>query len=252
MKKTVFQILILLFFSILFINLRAQPSGYVGKRFFFGLGTNINYAIMQPNNRGRCAANVIDYGEGIGQLMAFSFINSAHMEYILGEKFSMGAKALYWETKFRLNPIDYYDMSNPQFINSYYPEHTDLGQVYTKGAGIYFKLYRLPYAPLGRYYKFSLTLLNSVSSVQNSAIPDSIKQIYGNDKAFNQFSISYSVGKQSIIYNRFILSSGVEIGTMFPQFLMERETSSNMEVMAGAKIFNAFLLSYSIGISFLP
>jgi hypothetical protein len=260
-RKYTYQLIVLAFAVNLIIGQSfAQLSGYQGKKFSFGYGSNLGYAVFNKNSEG-----VSLFGSGqsvdmpIRMFETFNYKHQAQMELVYNSNSIVGLQMSYGLTQFRaLKSNDNYDYNN----SNYTIGHDIYSKMKIATFGIYIKKFSTKTAPIGRYYSLKLSMLRYKPDFESielpGGFPKSIKSIFNTYSTSIVFALS--VGKSRIYYNHLIVDSNFEFGLPFvmPGFgssLNLDYSTTNFEKQINTRMNNRlwgnFLLNVNVNVSLL-
>ena len=264
MKKTnkIFQLIVLAFVINIYIGSSfAQLSGYQGKKFSFGYGSNIGYAVFNKNSEG---ISLFGSDQSVDMPLrmfeTFNYKHQAQMELVYNSSSAVGFQMSYGLTQFNaLKSSDKYDYYN----NSFSVGHDIYSKMKIATFGVYLKKFTTKTAPIGRYYTFKLSLLRYKSDFESVEFPaDFPKNV---TSTFNEYKntiiFAFSTGKSRIYFNNFIVDSNFEFGLPFvmPGFgtslNLDYFSTTNFEKQINTRMNNRlwgnFMLNVNVNISLL-
>ena len=225
-----------------------QASGYMGKKLLVTGEVSFLNALFNPNH---------NMNQGLRKF-AFNLRATADLDYVVARNSSVGATfdvfvtgaAFDWQT-------DKYDELLVQDIGPNF-QHSRISGY---GYGINYKIFRNPaksgIAPVGSYVKIDLMLLDTrLRPFDNSA--DATHSF--SDQFFTP-AISFTLGRQRILWDFLILRTGIQVGIVpmgispYLQNLgdgIERGTQQQeLRAHAEARLMTYYLLNVNFGVGFL-
>ncbi|MDQ3192670.1 MAG: hypothetical protein M3Q58_13840 [Bacteroidota bacterium] len=230
MKKI---ILIFLCQFLVLISFAQEISGYQGKRLSVNLDSYIFPAVRNPTSEFNPPS-----------FFSFNKRRSIGVDYVISRSSSVGM--------------------NFQFLNTGFAfKHYDnrRGAIAAKNVGFYIKSFHdNDIAPLGLYSKFELLYLtyNVLYSEERvfKNYPEENRPKLSNLSPYSAWLFSYSIGKQTILYNRLILNASIQTALNGKLAMSKLEgagpgSRDYIQDITQARLFSAYLLNLNFGVGFL-
>lgn len=251
MKKIAF-----LFFLIVVINSNAQVAGYMGKRFSFGYENYFFIAFAGPTVHHSNRTTPTGFN-----LLGINNVHCLNFDYVIKNNKSICFSFQHFKTG-----LDY--RIHPHYDGAYYTGDLRKPAVLiSNNIGVGLKIFKRGYvAPVGRYLKIELLLLLYDIKYNNVQFklsdPYSSAEVYvsrGNGNYnFSNYSISFALGKQKILYNKIILDYGIRMalkpGIFFTTWNDNDTRNSTKETFdfdAQYRILRQQFFNFKVGIGFL-
>ncbi|MCW3104173.1 MAG: hypothetical protein JWO09_2613 [Bacteroidetes bacterium] len=190
----------------------AQIPGYLGKRLMVGYSNNFFLSTVDPT------ASSYDLG--------MNTTHSLNVEYTIKNRTNICASFQMFRTGIAVNTgfIEYRTTSSGSTTvktYTYYPIPDAPMVMKTKCLALGFKFFkRGSFAPLGKYRKLEAVLMFSNISYQ----PLTFRYIQGNktgraslgsgNYSYKEFAVTYTLGRQRILFDRLVVDYGVQFGFM--------------------------------------
>src|ERR1043165_1478960 len=243
---------VLFIFLLLSVSSYAQVPGYMGKRFIVGYGVNMLPSFsptIKSYNGGVNLSHIVSLEYGIKNRTAFC------LSY----------------QRFRTGMYDLNDIQTPNYTYEYVPAGKGPMPITSNGFGMAFKFFhRGMFAPVGKYRKLGCLLMFNKMTYEK----DKFRYYEGTLKyqtlgageysAVN-FAVTYELGFQRVISDRFVFDSGLRLGLMpgplfrtvgdiFLDNGYSRDNTSSLNVRIDTnmrnRIFTHELFSIHVGIGF--
>lgn len=237
----------------------AQLSGYQGKRFSFGMGSSACYAIINQNVN---EYSLIDDGSinYEGFILALDYKRQFQAELVVKNDAILGVQYTAGMTRFK-------DITDEDNVTYELPGETEmlyLDQDYLRmkfhTIGLYYKHFRSPMAPIGRYsaYKASVIFYKPLEE-DLRAIPVLLRPTFDYSKTM---VLSYSRGSSRVYLDAFIVDANWELGVpiipmgrddiQVDNFTNKKEfMQKRMVANMGSRLWGSFLFNVNVNISFL-
>jgi len=217
------SLLFLIIFTGSFFYSYSQISGYQGKRFTIGYGSNIGYAVFSRNSSGKSVfteKTSYDEPRSISDYFALNYKHQFNAEYLVKRDIALGFQYSFGKTQFK-------SLAGGELIKEITDQNNDITEIrvaekqYTtmniQTFGVYYKEYKNYSAPIGSYWGVkAAALLYSADFLEANNIPiEMMRKI--KEHSYGTLLISYTKGTSRIYFNRLIVDSNIEFG--FP-FLM--------------------------------
>ncbi len=261
MKNTKKIIVFILSITLVVSSVHAQVSGYMGKRYLLTAEGLFSPAILNPN-----------FNTNSG-LTCFNFTKALSFDYVLNRKKMLGLTFQIYNTTFDANKgileYTYFDPENQSYCQVY-EEGNGYAEIFGYNIGINIKMFTSDWiAPLGRYVQFEAFYMNyTVSEVSKLSFGDinDFEDYYYYEMAqpdldaksfYKNILLTFSTGKERIIYNRIVLRRGFQTGFIFSglpgePFKVDRYTESTfVKKMTRERLYCHFLINFRFGVGIL-
>ena len=222
----------------------AQSPGFMGKRFAVFLEGNPTPALLSRNMNNELIADPFEDTNAKVNRFAFNFRPQFTFEYLYSRDYSIGLSYSMIGTGTSRPPSD-----RPYESSS---EDTDPDVIRGSALGLHWKIYRFDksasIAPIG-FYK---TLSVYATKVNTYDTKHSRTKQFKDD--FMYPAITFSVGRQSMIANKVLLKTGVEMGSIVTSILNDDTGSFTEDAVHGVRrnLVGYYLFSFNVAIGFIP
>ena len=222
----------------------AQNPGLMGKRFSFFLEANPTPAFLSRNMNNELITDPFEDTSAKVNRFAFNFRPQVTFEYLYSRDYSIGLSySMIGTGTSRPSSDRPYDNSS---------EDVDADVIRGNSVGLHWKRYRYEksasIAPIGFYQTLSVyaTQTNTYDTKRSHT-----KQFKDD---FMYAVVSFGIGRQSMIANKLLLKTGVEIGTPILSALDDTGTSFTEDAVHNVKrnLVGYYLFSFNVAIGYIP
>jgi hypothetical protein len=233
-----------------FVSVQAlgQASGYMGKKFLITGEISFLNALFNPNH---------NMNDGLNKF-SFNFRSTTDLDYVIARNGTIGATFDVFYTGMK------YDWRSSEFEELLVPNidaRFDHGRIFGYGYGINYKVFRNPsksgIAPVGSYAKFDLMLLD----VRTRPFDKENELAHAYSDRFFTPAFSVTLGMQRILWDFFVLRSGIQIGFVpfgISPYLQSLDNGiekgnqqQDLRAHVEARLMTYYLLNLNFGVGFL-
>ena len=225
-----------------------QGPGYMGKKFLITGEISFLNALFNPNH---------NMNNGLNKF-SFNFRSTTDLDYVIARNGTIGATfdVFYTGMKYDWNSPNYEELLVPSI-----EEQFDHARIFGYGYGINYKVFRNPskagIAPVGSYAKFDVMLLD----VRTRPFDKENDVAHAYSDRFFTPAFSVTLGMQRILWDFFVLRSGIQIGFVpfgISPYLQSLDNGiekgnqqQDLRANAEARLMTYYLLNVNFGVGFL-